>query len=310
MLDLDFAFLNLISNDKKGLFSRKYFLEKLTPIFFRPRLESLIDLRDIEAKGCNIIVPLGESNFQVLDHEIKEQLIKKSFNIIDGYHIQYMAVDRNLKYLLGELANNYSVVFGDNFIKALANVLINDTLSKHDIKKIILLGETEAFEDFLEVIAGYEVPLSIQNQNPHQYEIMVHRMLYEKGCAISNSYIAPKNWETGDMIISFNQDKGGLIVGSPALYYLEFSNHSVNMAPDLETSLKINGITPSFHSLAPILETCLLAKAGFSSSNEEQDETNLLTGGKFFLKLQEIGNDLGIWDLFLDNENRGLYNTL
>ncbi|NLB88734.1 MAG: hypothetical protein GX790_05835 [Syntrophomonadaceae bacterium] len=303
MLDLDFAFLNLINKDKKGLLSRKYFLERLTPIFFLPRLERLIDLRDIEAKGCNIIVPLGESNFELLNHELKEHLIKKSFNIINSYDIQYMAVDRNLKPQLGELANNYSVVFGDNFIKALANVLITDTLSKHEIKKIVLLGETEAFEDFLEVIAGYEVPLSIQNHNPHQYEIMVHRMLYEKGCAISNSYIVPNNWEIGDMIVSFDEAKGGLIVGSPSLYYLEFSNHSVNIAPDLESSLRVSGIPPSFHSLAPILETCLLTKAGFPGLNEEQDVSNQITSGKFFLKLQEVGDHLGIWDLFLDNGN-------
>lgn len=301
MLDLDFAFFNLINEDKKGLMSRKFFLEMLTPIFFRPRLEKLIDLSDIEAKGCNIVVPLGENNFNILNQELKEDLIRKSFNIINDYHIQYMAVDRSLKQHLGKLANNYSVVFGDNFIKALANKIITATISKHEIKKIILLGETEFFEDFLEVIAGYEVPLSIQNENPHQYEIMAHRILYEKGCAISNSYIAPENWETGDMIVRFNNEKGGLTVGSPALYYLEFSNENVAMAPDLEASLRVSGIPPSFDTLAPIMETCLLTKAGFSNLNAEQSDANVLNSGKFFLRLQEVGNNLGIWDLFLDN---------
>lgn len=303
MLDLDFAFLNLINRDKKGLFSRKFFLERLTPVFCNPRLERLIDLRNIDAKGCNIIVPLGEKNFQALNPGLKEQLIQKSFNIINSYDIQYMAVDRNLKEHLGQLGNNYSVVFGDNFIKALANVVINDILSKHAVKKIVVLGETEDFEDFLEVIAGYEVPISIQNQNPHQYEIMAHRMLYEKGCAISNSYLAPENWETGDIIVSFNQVKEGLVIGSPELYYLDFTNHSVNMAPDLERSLKVSGIPPSFHSLAPILETCLLAKAGIFNLNEEQDKTITSNNGKFFLLLQEMGEELGVWDLFLDNRN-------
>lgn len=301
MLDLDFAFFNLIKEEKKGLISRKFFLEILTPIFFKPRLERLIELRDIGAKGCNIILPLGESNFQVLNDELKQHIINKSFNIINDYDIEYMAVDRNLKHYLGELANNYSVVFGDNFIKALANTVIAATLSKHDIKKIVLLGETEFFEDFLEVIAGYEVPLSIQNQNPHQYEIMAHRMLYEKGCAISNSYIAPENWEAGDIIVSFDQEEKGLIVGSPALFYLEFSNKSVNMAPDLEASLRVSGISPNIHCLAPILETCLLTKAGFSTLNAEQKDAKVLNSGKVFLRLQEVGNYLGIWDLFLDN---------
>ncbi len=299
MLELDFAYFSLINYEKKGLAARKSFLEMLTPIFFKPRLERLIEIRDIEAKGCNIIVPLGQGNFNALNRNLQENLVSKSLNIINDYNIHYMAVDRNLKQYLQKLAAEFSLVFGDNFIKALTNVIIAETLSQHEMQKIVVIGEIEGFEEFLEVVASYELPLSIQNYNPRDYEIMSYRMLYERGCAISNSYITPKDWEPGDMIVNLNQDEGQLTVGSPSLCYFEFTNNQINMAPRLEESLRNSGINPGIHSLAPILETCLLTKAGFSGYNEEHKEANETTG-QSFLQLQEAGEKLGLWELFLD----------
>ncbi|HZK44287.1 MAG TPA: hypothetical protein VFC73_08400 [Syntrophomonadaceae bacterium] len=310
MLNLDFAFLNLINKDKKGLASQKYFLEKLTPIFFKPRLEKLIDLRNVSLKGCNISVPLGINNFQMLNQDLQNDLLDKSFNIVNEYGIHYMAVDRKLKLLLRGLTNYRSLVFGDNFIKALANVVIADTLNKHSIKKIIIIGETERFEDFLEVITSYELPLSLQNQNPHYHEKMTYRMLYERGCAVSNSYISPDEWGEKDIIINFDQGDGQLSISSPDLYYFEFANNKVNLAPKLEEKLGLSGIEPNISSLAPILETSLWRKAGFLHLGEEQSYAKELINGKAFLTLQKTGDRWGLWDQFLDNGIWGLYNTL
>jgi len=42
MLDLDFAYLSLQTSDRKGLAGRKYFLDRLAPLFYGPRIARLI----------------------------------------------------------------------------------------------------------------------------------------------------------------------------------------------------------------------------------------------------------------------------
>jgi hypothetical protein len=39
MLDLDFAYLNLMSKDQEGLMYRRNILDKLIPLFFSPRVK-------------------------------------------------------------------------------------------------------------------------------------------------------------------------------------------------------------------------------------------------------------------------------
>lgn len=299
MLELDFAYFNLIDKEKKGLIAKQFWLEILTPIFFQPRLENLIDLKDIEAKGCNIILPLGINNLQILNKPIQEKIINKSLNIMQQYNIDYMAVDRKLKpYFQGA---NDNLIFGDNFIKALANVLVKDTLNKYDLKKIIIIGETSEFSSFLEVIASYELPLSMQNNNPSQYEIISHRLLYEKGYAISNSIISPNSWQKGDIILYFNSEIGGINIIIPEICYIEFTNNKVDIDAELQDTLQRYNISLGINSLAPIIETCLLNKRGFSRSNGEQIKAMKLINGREFLELQALGDNLGIWSIFLDN---------
>lgn len=299
MFSLDFAYFNLINDEKKGLVFRKPFLELLTPIFFKPRLEKLIDMREIRAKGCNIILPLGVNNFTSLGTNLQEKLVSKSLNIMYEYDINYMAADRNLKGILPPRTFELPIVFGDNFIKALANVIIRDIISQHAIEKLIFIGEVEGFEDFLNVIATYEIPLSIQSYNPHLYEITSHRMLYEQGCAVSNSYINPSEWEKGDMVVNFNANAGELKLASPSLFYFAFGDNQVDLAPSLEEGLRINGINPGMHNLAPIIETWLNIKAGLLGGNAEINKANNYNDDSF-LQLQALGEELGIWDLFLD----------
>ncbi len=298
MFQLDFAYFNLINVDKRGLLSRKFWLERLTPIFFKPRLEKLIDLPDFSAKGCNITVPLGLNNFDVLNESTKGYLINKSFNIINDYDIHYMAVDRNLKNYFPDPDDN--LIFGDNFIKALAHVIIGRTLNKHQIKRIIIVGETEYFPDFLEILANFELPISMQNSIPREYEIISHRILYESGCAVSNSYLAPENWNRGDIVLAFTSDLGGLSILAPELYSLEFTNTKVNIIPELASSLLDCGLELGINSLAPIFETSIWSKKGFLDTDGEKEKSLELFDGQSFLKLQELGEKLGIWDLFLD----------
>ncbi|NLJ71972.1 MAG: hypothetical protein GX333_03035 [Syntrophomonadaceae bacterium] len=299
MLELDFAYFNLIDNEKKGLIPKKFWLELLTPIFFRPRLESLIDLRELESKGCNILFPIAINHLDILSFNTFKNVIDKSLNIIGKYDIDYMAVDRNLKPYLLEAPEK--LVFGDNFIKALANVLIQNLLEKHPMKKIIVIGEPLDFYEFLEVIASYGLPMAIQNYNPSQYELLVHRMLYENGSAISNSYICPDDWDKGHLVLYFNKLIDGLSIIMPELAYMEFTNKRVDIKESFKNKMLANHISIGINSLAPIMETCLLSKRGFSMHNGEKGKATVPLKGKDFLHLQAIGDKLGLWGNFLDN---------
>ena len=62
MADLDFGFLNILYGDKKGLIYQKYFLDRLAPIFFPPRVARLVELRGLDSRICSIVLPLGPGN--------------------------------------------------------------------------------------------------------------------------------------------------------------------------------------------------------------------------------------------------------
>jgi len=299
MLDLDFAFFNLINTDRRGIAFKKIFLDRLAPIFFFPRVEKLIDLRELNSRGCNIILPLGQGNLRILEPENQRAILNKSTTILNEYKLQTMAVDRRLKPQFLELSNGFSPVFGDNFIKALAFVLIRESLVKKKIGKMIIVGDTEKFPNFIEELTIYDVPISIQNYNPSRYELLAHHLLYEKGYAVSTSYLNPENWGDRDLVVMLDLDGQQLAIRYPEAFYIRLSNNSCNIAPQLEKCLLNSGIDCKLHNLAPIMESCLLSKAGFLSSSEEQDKANK-KDGKYFILLQELGDELGLWDLFLD----------
>ncbi|MDD3888915.1 MAG: hypothetical protein PHR65_03225, partial [Syntrophomonadaceae bacterium] len=242
MLELDFAFFNLINTDKRGLAYRKFFLEKLAPIFFRPRIARLIDLADVHLKGCNIVLPLGRGNFQLLEEDKQQDLFNYSIHMSSEFNLPALAVDRRLKEQLLKLSNDFPLIFGDNFIKALACAYIKKWLGVRAIKKIIIAGETEYFMNFIEHIARFGRPVSIQNYNPTHYEILAYRLLYEKGSAVSTSYFNPASWEAGDFIIMLDPDQNQMAVHAPGSFCLKLANNYAGLAPELENSLMQSGL--------------------------------------------------------------------
>jgi len=299
MLDLDFAFFNLINQDKRGLVYQKYFLDRLTPIFFSPRVKNLVELPDINCQGCNIVLPLGKGNLNMLDPEKQSEILSRSYSVTRGFQLSVMAVDRRLKEYFYKREEGILLVFGDNFIKAAAYVFIKEVLSRRDINKLVIVGEIEYLSEFIESVSEFDLPISIQNPDPSKYEVMTYRLLYEKGRAIINSQVNPRKWEKGNLVIIFDKQFDQVSVGIPDVLLYRFTNDSQGLASDLEMGLAKSGINPFLYSLAPIMETCLLSQAGFSIAGGEQDML-IQDEAVVFRKIIELGDNAGLWDILLD----------
>lgn len=301
MLDLDFAFFNMREDNRKGLATKKSFLDRLAPFLFPPRVERLIDFGSMGLKGCNVMLPLGKGNWNILNDGNRDRMLEKTGAILNEYEVPRLGVDRRLTGIFSAHEHSLPVVYGDWFISVLAAVLIEATISRHDITKLILVGAIPQLEPLINNISRYKIPISVQNYNPGRYEIMTYRLLYEEGLAVSNSYLNPQNWNKGDLIISVDPGFRSLALASPQALYIRLDNERSGMAPQLEEILKGSGLNPQMHTLAPILETCLLAQAGKVEHDGEEGCFN--KAGKrreFHQEMIEVGQGLGLWEPFLD----------
>ncbi len=291
MLDLDFAFFNMRDTNRKGLTGRKLFLDRLAPVLFPPRVERLINFGRLGLKGCNVNIPLGEGNWSILNQNNRGWMIEKTGTILNEFELPRIGVDRRLKGIFNEQEHSLGMVFGDHFITALAAVLVNRLVISRDINKLVLVGEIPDLEPLINNLSRYHIPISVQNYRPSRYEIMVYRLLYEEGLAISNSYISPQNWGRGDLVVSFEAGGRSLAMASREAFYIKLDNACCGLAPELEKVLAGAGMNSSLSILAPILETCMLAQAGkFNHDGEENVHQALI----------QLGDDMGLWDPFLD----------
>ncbi|MGR6837148.1 hypothetical protein [Syntrophomonas erecta] len=298
MFDVDFALLNLNESDRTGLVFQKYFLDRLTPVFFYPRIKQLIEVPGMGA-GCNIRIPLGPGNFQLLSAGNRQVVMNKSGGIMEELQLPVMAVDRRIKPQMYELTTAFPRIFGDNFIKALALVLLERTISRHDIKRVILVGEVEEYCDLIVATSQYGIPIGIQTLDPVHYEVVTYRLLYDHGCAVSNSYLNPGEWAQGELVMSLDALAYQFNILSPGVFFIRLDNNSRYMAPEIEADLTGASIDTALYNLAPILETCLLMQAGISFDYAEQTKAKV-QNPQPLLVLKEAGERVGLWDLFLD----------
>ncbi len=291
MLDLDFAFFNMRDSNRQGLANRKSFLDRLAPVLFPPRVKQLIHFGRLGLKGCNVLLPIGEGNWTILNPDSRGRMMEKTEAILNNYELPRMGVDRRLKSLFLNQEHSLPVVFGDHFISALAAILVEKTIALQDIKKLVLVGDIPDLCPLLNSVSRYHIPISVQNYHPVRNEIMVHRLLYEKGLAVSNNYVNPHNWGRGDLIVSFEPGSRSLAIASPEVFGIRLDDDSSGLAPELEQVLALAGLNPKINTLAPILETCLLAQAGYLNHNGEDIHQALI----------ELGDGIGLWEPFLDN---------
>lgn len=295
MLKLDFSFFSLNEEDKRGLVYQKFWLDRLTPRFFSPRLEKLLYLPLLDKKGCSLRLGLGRQNFKDLSPLKKQETIAKAVNIISQYKLDILGVDRRFKDDMQILSNNFNLTFGDNFIKALALVMTERFLSDKEIDRLVLIGRLEGWSELLEEFLKYGFPLSLQSFCPKEDEVMAYKFFYEKGYTVSASYINPDKWQKGDLILFFDCRAGEFKFNSYGVYKLEYNNYSSALDPEVKQILAGSGIDYNMYSLAPVLEVSLLKEAGIWGSDEE----NYLMG-KDFLKIKKLGEMTGLWDMFLD----------
>lgn len=296
MFDLDFAYFSLQNSDRKGLADRKFFLDRLAPLLYAPRIEKLLDIPQLGA-GCNIRLPLGAGNIMRLEEAGQQRFLDKTDSILNELNLSDLAADRSLRQVWPGLSRHFALVWGDDFIKALAYTLVRESISRREANKIIMVGDISTYGDLLDTLTIFEVPLSIQTLKPVDYEIMTYRLLYERGCAVSNSYFNPNAWEDGDLILVFDGETQHLAAASPGRFIFRLTNNTRDLAPELEEHLEQTGIGGWLGTMAPILESCLRAKAGIFSADAEQDMSRTSAP---FLTLQQTADQMGVWDLFLD----------
>lgn len=296
MLDLDFAYLNLQTSDRKGLAGRKYFLDRLAPLLYGPRIARLIEVPQLGC-GCNIHLPLGAGNLANLPQRGQQRFLEKTGQLLEEMHLTNLSAERSLRQVWANLGEYFNLVWGDDFIKALGYTLVQETISRRGANKIILVGDMSTYSDLLEALTVFQVPISVQSLRPVDYEVMTYRLLYDKGCAVSNSYVNPQGWEKGNLILVFDGEAESLIAAAPHQFLFRLTNNSRGLAPDLEEHLEQNGISGQLGTMAPILESCIAVKAGIKSAHAEQDMSKTTAP---FQDLWAVGAEIGVWDIFLD----------
>ena len=298
MLELDFAFFNLTEVTKTGLAYKRLFLDRLAPLFFPPRLKKIIKFPYLNACGGNIWLPLCIDNLNVVQREGRMRLAQKTSALLEEYHLSHMAVDRRLKNKAAEFCPAETLLYGDDFIKALSYVLIHALLSKYALQKIIVVGYIEGFSGYISSLARYGLPISIQSMFPVRYEILIHQLMYDQGQAISTSYLSPENWESEDLVIIFDDSVKAACGNKNKAVIVVLNDFSCRLAPELDREFLFNGLQPALYNAAPILESCLRAKAGKSYAGPESIKPDMQK--QEFISLVNTGHELGLWDLFLD----------
>lgn len=295
MAELDFGFLSLLHDDRRGLASQKFFLERLAPIFFPLRVARLVELPELDSRVCSMVLPLGPGNLQHLDREKRRRLLEQHDVLMSDFKLGVLAVDRRLKNDFLSLDCKYPLIFGDYFIEVLALVQIRRLVSHYRVKKIIIVGASAHFSMFLEALNEFNLPVSIQSPRPDRFEVLAYRLLYEKGCAVSTSRLNPAEWEKGDLVVALAS--GCDFTGYPCLC-LHLGDDRYGFAPELDRRLQASGWQGCLHHLAPLLESTMLAKAGYFESNEEPNKfsDNMLN----LPYLEGVGSQMGLWDRFLD----------
>jgi hypothetical protein len=299
MSELEFAFFNLMENDKRGLVYQKYLLDRLAPFFFAPRVTRLIDLPVINARGYHVVMPLGQGNLDKMEPERQTQMLFKSIEVTRDFNLPALAVDRRLKsrFALSEAA--LQVVFGDHFIKALAAAYIKRSLSRHDIKRIVVATDNEDLIDFMEYASQFDVPVSLQSYQPARYEPAAYQMMYQNGRIVSTSMFNPQSWSKGDLVVVFDPQDRFTAISPRDVFCLQLGNSSRNLAPLLERSLESDGVEAELHNLAPIMELCLGTHCQRQDGGAPPHDCRNVQPAAF-ISLEESARLLGLWDLFLD----------
>lgn len=269
-------------------------LNRVAPLFFGPRLSRVIRLKGVGLQAQELLIPLGNENWESLNPQIRDYFVQKVVNLSRKQGIESLGVTRNLE--PGTLESMTTQRRGDSFIIALALLRIGEGLEKIRGRRVILVSDQKlAFP--LAVISSerFKVPVFLQSINPRQHEATAMRMLRQEGLAIALSKLSPGKWADDDIVILLDenyQDWGNADYKGVRINLFDSSR---GHAPELEAELQQQGINPALCNLAPLLEAHILN--GTNCNPQDNVEIIKGKGGR-------------IWDYFLDNDGTGHYNTI
>ncbi|MGE5543799.1 MAG: hypothetical protein ACM3UW_02400 [Bacillota bacterium] len=270
-------------------------LNRIAPLFFRPRSSRTIRLNEIGLEAREIHIPLGSENWDFLDQRIGEQFGQKVKSLCRKQDIESLGITRNLRTdRLSSLALEGRR--GDKFIVVLALLKIEEILGRIRAQRVILVSDQElAYCLAVKVSERFKLPVSLQTVHPAQHESMALRMLHQEGLALSLAALKPARWQDEDIVIVLDESYAGLAKGNGNGWRINLADSSRGHAPELEMRLQRQGLDPALCNLAPLMETYLLHKKNPGLPD-------------IIPTIEEKGGR--IWEYFLDKEWGGHYNTI
>lgn len=256
---MDFAFLDILTGDKRGLLSRKFFLDTVAPVFYRPRVKKKVKLAGLGLEGCQVLMPLGQGNWSTLNEENRMRLWQESGRVAQRYGLPVLAVNRGLRWNNPEAAS-VRLTWGDCFILAMALVLTEYLVDRYNTDKVFLVGDFPGLPGLISLLGRNGVPVVVQTFYPSRYESVAYHMLYDQGVAMSVGYFNPRNWGARDAVLVFDANYGRFIFGRKNTLLISLTDDSRNHAPELEYSLHNQQVDGSLRNLAPIMEAYLLSE--------------------------------------------------
>lgn len=255
---LDFAFLDILTGDKRGLLSRKFFLDTVAPLFYRPRVKKIVNLNPLAINGYQVLMPLGKGNWSALNGDTRGRLWRESGQLAEEFGLPVLAVNRALRFDPVQQAISVPVTWGNYFILALALVLAEEVINHYGADKLFLVGDFPGLPGLISLLGDKGVPIVVQSFHPGRYEHIAHHMLYDQGVAMSVGYFHPGSWSPGDAVLLFDASYHRFILGKKGSLLIGLTDDSRNHAPELEQSLARQKVDGSLKNLAPILEAHLV----------------------------------------------------
>lgn len=252
-----FAFLDILAGERRGLLSRKFFLDTVAPVLYHPRVKRTIRLQSLGAEGPQVLVPLSRVDWGALNRENQARLWREAGQVAKKHGISVMAVNRALRFTTPEMLS-IRVAWGDYFILALALVLAERAVNHYGADKLYLVGEFPGLPGLISLLGGMGVPVVLQTFYPARCEHLAYHMFYSQGVALSVGYFNPRNWGGGDAVLIFDPTYHRFVLGQKGVFIISLTDDSCCHAPELEDSLRSQEVDGSLKNLAPILEAYLM----------------------------------------------------
>jgi hypothetical protein len=283
------ALLSLLPGEKKGPLFKPRVLNRIAPFFFSPRLRGALVIPELGLTGFRLMIFMGPTNWENMEEKNKLHFAQRVHTICVDRGISELGVSRRLDTRL------FAGCDGENFVTAWALVWIKEQVTKHKVRRLVIISDHNPELLVQSMMERYSLPVTWQSNEPVKHEPEALKLLYRTGIPVSLAPFQPQDWEAGDLIICRGEGYANWACHYGKGSMLNLSNGSKGHAPVLEQALSKQGLDPGLHNLAPLLE----AYCAQGSNRGPREIINVM---------EQMGD--GIWSYFLDKPSNGLYNTL